>query len=247
VVPQTYDNNLTALIQNLDKDYASPKTRGHQTNAELSFHSDRCDVNVMMYVRCAAKGGEVSVVSYADAVHELEEVDPGTPEILFKDFPVDLRDQRIFQTPEWHCRPVLWRKDGEVRGHYIRRFIMDSQRHPDCPRLTAEQIRALNAFDAVLERLKPAGTFTPMPGDFLCFDNYLVAHAREKFEDKSGSQGGRLCIRSWVAPYHSEELPDFLLPLAGSLTAGSYRGGIGFGPSYHQLLGCIRPVQTLEA
>lgn len=235
LVPQTHRGNRISLIRNEQRDYAQPATRGHQTNAALGFHSDRCDLALLLYVRVAVSGGGLSVVSYDDAARDLAAADPTALEALYGDFPFDLRDERIFPEPLWHSRPVLWRTGHAVRGHYIRRFIDDSQRHADCPRLRPAQRRALDALDGVLAVARKDTAFQPVPGELLVLDNYRVMHAREEFTDTRGQT--RLAIRAWVAPYDSEPLPDFLAPLAGAVAAGTFRGGVGRGRRYHALLG----------
>ncbi|OOO33551.1 UNVERIFIED_ORG: hypothetical protein BTE55_09845 [Rhizobium sophorae] len=235
VVPQTYRNNLIAHIRDEGLDYRNHAVRGHQTNAELSFHSDRCDLNLLLYVATAAQGGELSVISYEVASEALRSEDIDSWRLLFDGLPFDLREERIFPSLKWHWRPVLWQTPEGVRGHYIRRFIADSQRHFDAPRLTTAQLRALDAFDAVLSRLRPAHTFAPEPGELLVVDNYRVMHARNAYRDE-GSKG-RLALRTWVAPFGSEPLPLYLQPLAGSCDAGVYRGGVGSGEAYLANLG----------
>jgi hypothetical protein len=238
VVPQSHSGKLMAHIRDEGGDYSKHTTRGHQSNAELAFHSDRCDVNLLLYVRTAATGGELSVLTYAAAAARLQERDVAAYETLFEPFPFDLRDERIFEQPEWHCRPILWRtEEGEVRGHYIRRFIADSQRHADCPRLTERQYRALDAWDEVLAELEPSARFAPQAGQLLLLDTYRVMHARTQFVDDESSP--RLALRTWVAPHASEALPPFLLPIAGSCAAGVFRGGVGKGEAYLARLGTL--------
>jgi len=240
LVPQTFKNNVVGLIRDAGADYQSPATRGHQTNAALSFHSDRCDLNVLFYVKLAAEGGRLRVVSYAEASERVREQNGAALATLFQPFPYDSRDERIFASPAWHLRPVLWERGNGLRGHYIRRFIIDSQRHADCPRLTAVQVDALDAFDAALAGIQDAKAFSPVAGELLVLDNYRVMHSRTEFRDVSADQG-RLAIRTWVAPFHSELLPEFLLPISGALTAGSFRGGVGRGRRYHSRLGKVQP------
>ena len=232
VVPQNAAGKLLGRIEDEGRDYASHHTRGHQTRAALAFHSDRCDVNLLLYVRSAVQGGEISALPYAAAASRLEQADPEAYATLFDGFPFDLREERIFPSMAWHWRPILWQTRAGIRGHYIRRFIEDSQRHPDCPRLTARQTHALDRFDAVLEALRPEHSFSPRPGDLLALDNYRVMHARSSFAD-DGSQR-RLALRTWVAPFASEGLPPFLHPLAGCCEPGARRGGVAsaelFGP-----------------
>lgn len=236
LVPQTRAGTLLAHIRNEGRDYSRHTTRGHQTNSELAFHSDRCDWNLLLYVRPAVSGGEIAVVGYEEAAAALRASDPVAHDALFAPFPFDLREERIFSEPNWHCRPVLWRNPaGAVRGHYIRRFIVDSQRHPDCPRLAGAQAAALDRFDAAVGALAENNRFVPRPGDLLVLDNYRVMHARTAFTD--GASSPRLALRTWVAPRDSEALPDSLRPLAGSCLPGVFRGGVGGDAGYHARLG----------
>lgn len=232
VLPQSHALNLISRIQNEEKNYADPSTRGHQTNAKLAFHCDRCDVNILLYVRAADIGGEISVLPFNTVGSVLREVNNQAYKTLFSGFPFDLRDERIFSSIAWHWRPILWFHNNELRGHYIRRFINDSQRHRDCPRLTDEQISAITAFDDVMAELAISHTFRPSPGELLLLNNYKVMHARAEFQDLQREHGGRLALRTWIAPYDSEALPDFLHALTGGCRPGTYRGGVGSGNDY---------------
>jgi alpha-ketoglutarate-dependent taurine dioxygenase len=237
LLPQSQSEGELAHVQDERADYTQPATRGHRTANALAFHSDRCDVNLLLYVRTAASGGQLSVVSYAEAAELLRAHDPRTLEVLYDGFPFDLRDERIFASLAWHWRPILWEREGATRGHYIRRFIADSQRHPDCPRLTERQLCALDAFDRVLDELRQPHAFDPRPGELVALDNYRVMHARTAFIDAHGEAARRLALRTWVAPYDSAPLPLALHPLAGSCAPGAFRGGVGCGEAYLRRLG----------
>ena len=236
LVPQTYRGNRLSLIRDQGANYRNPETRGHQTNAALGFHSDRCDVAALLYMRVASSGGELSVVSHEEAVQHVGDVDPDALETLMSPLPFDLRPERIFPAPEWTLRPVFWRTEKGVRGHYIRRFIEDSQRHHDCPRLTPEQVRALDVLDGVLADLAPERSFPPTPGEAVLTDNYRVMHSRRAFVDTT-HDAARLVLRTWIAPFDSERLPDALLSISGSIEPGTFRGGVGASSAYHARLG----------
>jgi hypothetical protein len=237
VLPQTHRMNFLAHIHDEGNDYSLPSTRGHQTNAALKFHSDRCDLNLLLYVRVAARGGDLSVVGYDEAGQRLRALDAQAFDTLFDGFPFDLRDERIFPSLLWHWRPILWRHGGDLRGHYIRRFIADAQRHDDCPCLTERQRHALDRFDAVLEALREPQAFAPRAGELVLLDNYRVMHARTSFVDAPDPNARRLALRTWVAPFDSEPLPLALHAMAGSCAGGSYRGGVGCGTDYLRRLG----------
>lgn len=236
LLPQTSSNNVIALIQDENKNYNSHVTRGHQTNNELKFHSDRCDLVMLLYIRPASIGGALSVVSYSQALNVLGRENPELHDTLFTNFPFDLRNEGIFKSLQWYSRPICWNSEDGVRGHYIRRFIEDSRRSPDCEDISLKQKQALDAFDQVLERLGRINKFSPKGGELLILDNYQVLHSRSKFEN-SREKGSRLALRTWIAPYSSVQLPQFILPMTGSVLAGSFRGGVGSGQEYIMKLG----------
>jgi hypothetical protein len=238
LLPQTLENKVITLIRDEGNDYSSPTTRGHKTNSHLPYHCDRSDVTILLYVRPAEQGGEFSVVSFSEALTQMKEENPELVEILFNDYPFDLREDRLYQFPKWYLRPICWKSANGLRGHYIRRFISDSQRHENCPPLTKIQEEALNLFDQVLENIGKKRQFLPKAGEIVITDNFKVMHARAAFKDPN-EKSQRLALRSWIAPFDSIELPRFMLPLTGSVTAGSYRGGVGGSQQHIENLGSI--------
>jgi hypothetical protein len=237
LLPQTHRGNVIGHVRDDGANYRDPTTRGHQTNSALAFHSDRSDMNLLLYVRAAREGGHLAIISYEQAALALRQRDRAAFDLLFGDFPFDLRAERPDGAQQWCIRPILWQQGAGIRGHYIRRFISDSQRFEDCPRMSTAQIRALDLFDSVLEELRGTHEFLPMPGELVVVNNYRVMHARSKFADASSPGDGRLVLRTWIAPFESEELPQFLLPVTGCCAPGAFRGGVGSGEPYRSRLG----------
>jgi hypothetical protein len=242
LLPQSYRNQRISLIRDSGGNYGSHTARGHETSAALAFHSDRADISILLYVRSALVGGQVSVVSYEEAATRLADMDASSFRILMHDLPFDLREERLFEEPRWLLHPVFWQTKRGIRGYYIRRFITDSQRHGDCPRLSGEQQQALDAFDAILETLRKPRTFAPQSGDLLVLDNYRVMHAREAFVGGPRNEG-RLAIRAWVSPFESDTLPGFMLPAVGALQGGCIRGGVSRAKRFRDMLGRIPNLQ----
>lgn len=237
MVPQSFSEDKVSFVRDEGKSYTDHRSRGHHTNAALPFHSDRCDINILLYLSSSNNGGELSVVSYAQAAQALKGRDAGAYAELFNGFPFDLREERIFPSIKWLWRPILWQaSDGVERGHYIRRFISDCARHLDAPQLTQTQFRALEQLDQILAELREANSFLPRIGDLVILDNYRVMHARSNYDDTAEAPP-RLALRAWVAPYQSERLPPFLHPMTGSCEPGCFRGGVGSGEAFTSRLG----------
>ncbi|MEB0260292.1 MULTISPECIES: TauD/TfdA family dioxygenase [unclassified Mucilaginibacter] len=229
VLPQNLNNDLVTLIRDEGKNYSNPATRGHQTNNHLAYHSDRADLSILLYVRPAAKGGALSIVSFKEALAVLKEKEVAAYNILFQEFPFDLREDRLFLLPKWHLRPICWQSEDQIFGHYIRRFINDSSRHEDCHPLTPVQENALDMFDDVLKTLGKNTQFLPSVGEIVITDNFKVLHARTAFDDDQESNA-RLALRSWVAPYHSMETAAFHAAFNGKWLRGSLSWRFGIQP-----------------
>lgn len=234
-VPQSFKENMFSVIENKSADYRLSNVRGHQTSSSLSFHSDRSDLSVLLYIR-TSKGGKLRTVSFAEAVDELSLKYSSVLETLLQPFPFHLRSESLSPETEWQMRPILWQFDNFWRGYYIRRFIDDSQKLDNCPKMTKQQINALDVFDSVLDELTNEKAFQPSAGEILIMDNFKVMHAREEFFDIPG-QKGRKAIRLWLANKYSEPLPEFMKPVTGSVLPSTYRGGISQAPEYLNKIG----------
>ena len=84
---------------------------------------------------------------------------------------------------------------------YIRPYIQASQRHDDCPRLTAEQLAAMDAYDAYVYDPDYRVEMTFEPGDIQFVNNYHVLHGRNAYEDDV--EAGRV---RWLKRHQKEEV-----------------------------------------
>jgi len=224
-VPQTVGGDRLRRVEDLGSELALPSVRGHETNAPLALHSDRCDVVALLCVRPAAEGGTSIVVS-ADQAHELlRQRAPELLPVLYEPYPNDQRGEQPAGAPRWIPLPVFSMADGKLVTRYIRRFIMDAQRFPDVPRLSARQIEALDALDVALGEPDAAVRMQLEAGDLQLLNSHRTLHGREAFADHDARRR-RLLLRLWLSPPWSQRLPDVFRPLFGAVEAGVVRGGI---------------------
>jgi hypothetical protein len=146
--------------------------------------------------------------------------------LLYSPFPNDQRGEERPGRPGWCELPVFSLVDGDFAARYVRRFIEDSQRHADAPRLTGRQRQALDRLDETLDRPGVALEMDLRPGDLQLINNFELLHSRGAFHDPPGEGGGRLLLRLWLSFRHSPALPAEFADLFGETAAGSYRGGV---------------------
>ncbi|WP_275040645.1 TauD/TfdA family dioxygenase [Nocardiopsis xinjiangensis] len=225
-VSQTRDGGFLTRVEDRGADIGSPTQRGHRSSSELAYHADRTDVIGLLCVRPAAEGGESKLVS-SKALHNivLDEAPEILP-VLYGEFPNDQRGEERPGRPGWCPLPVFSCTEGDFAARYVRRFIEDSQRHSDAPRLTRSQRRAMDLLDEILHRPGVALPMDLRPGDLQLINNFRLLHSRSAFKDTVGEGEGRLLLRLWLSFADSPNLPPSYGELYGATSRGAYRGGV---------------------
>ena len=73
---------------------ANKNIRGFQTSAALPFHTDGCDLFMLMCLRQGSRGGKTSIVSAVEAFNRILEAEPSLALELQQPFHFDARGQR---------------------------------------------------------------------------------------------------------------------------------------------------------
>jgi alpha-ketoglutarate-dependent taurine dioxygenase len=172
------------------------------TNAESSFHTDNSFGETVDYVgllclNAAHAGGLSQVVSGVAACDELRATRPELLEVLCRPFHVDRRGGvRPGEAPTVRV-PVIAADGGGLTFRYLRYWIEAGHRKAGVP-LTAEQVRALDALDEVLNRPGLRVEFELRPGDMYFLNNRWLLHNRTAFEDHPGPERRRHLVRLWL-------------------------------------------------
>ena len=145
--------------------------------------------------------------------------------MLFEPVPTDRRGEIPAGMKPWFEIPVLNWYQGHLTALYQRQYVDSSQRLPEAPRLSAQQIEALDLFDALTN--DPALHFSMRldEGDMQFVHNHTMLHDRTAFEDWSDPAQRRYLLRLWLAVPGARALPPVFAQRYGSLTVGD-RGGI---------------------
>jgi hypothetical protein len=121
--------------------------------------------------------------------------------------------------------PVFSWHAGALSVFYQRQYFDSAQRFAEAPRLSALDIEALDAFDALANDARLNFSMRLAPGDIQFVHNHVLLHDRTAFEDHDEPALRRHLLRLWLAAPGARELPPAFAARYGSLTVGD-RGGI---------------------
>ena len=221
---QNAKGHLLGHVKDLGLDIRNPKVRYYQTNRELEFHTDSCDIVGLICLRTAKSGGGSRIVSSV-AIHDRMLAE--SPELwraLFSPMPTDRRGEIPPGMLPWFEIPVFnWYK-GELSTIYSGQYIRSAQENfPQARRLTAVEHAALDGLDELAAEMSLEMEFRP--GDMQFIHNHQLLHSRTDFEDWPEPERRRHLLRLWLAPRQARELPPVYAQRYGDITPGN-RGGI---------------------
>lgn len=204
--------------------FNSSNMRGYQTNLELAFHGDGSDALLLLCIRDAPQGGMSRVASASGAFNRVLERRPDLAVALQQPFVFDTRGELGAERP-FQVSPIFVEHAGRMNILYKRGYIQLAQRLPGAPRLTPEQVQAMDLLDEILLDPRLHYEFKLGPGDILIANNYNVLHARTPYVDDPDPVRARHMLRIWSTLRRSRRpLPP------------TFRESREFGASYRRRL-----------
>src|SRR5690606_18989719 len=97
--------------------------------------------------------------------------------------------------------------EGKLSALYKRVYIEMAQRFPEVPRLTEEQVAALNLIDEICNEPDMQLSFMMEPGDIQIGNNYSIFHSRTKYQDHDNPEERRRLLRTWLTLSSGRDLP----------------------------------------
>ncbi len=220
---QNAAGDLLGHVRNVGLDAADPTVRIYQTDRRQTFHTDSTDVVGLLCLETAAHGGESLLVSAAAIYNEMLERDPGAAALLFDEIATDRRGEVPAGEEPFFRIPVLSWFDDHLTVIYQRQYIDSTDRFPDAPRRSPEQVAALDLFDEIANDPAMHIRMSLAPGDMQFVHNHALLHDRTGFVDKP--ERPRHLLRLWLSMPGDRELPPIFASRYGSITVGD-RGGI---------------------
>ena len=100
--------------------------------------------------------------------------------------------------------------DRTPRIFYIGWYIRDAQRHPEVPRLTDEQLEAMELLESIANDPTFHLEMDFEPGDVQLLNNGRILHSREAYEDHDDPSRHRHLLRLWLAAHRFTSLEQGL-------------------------------------
>lgn len=194
------------------------------SNGVLRFHTDRTDVVGLLCIQQAVSGGLSKLASTVAVHNEILRRRPDLLEVLYRPYPRSRLGEEKGGGDLVYMLPVFGLRDGRFTSHYSRTYIEAAQKLPHVPRLTAQQMEAIDLLAEIAENLCYRMHFAP--GDMQFLNNHVIYHARDAFTDDAAAGQIRRLLRLWLAMPNSRALPEDHGVLWGNVAAGAVRGGI---------------------
>jgi Taurine catabolism dioxygenase TauD, TfdA family len=195
----------------VDATAEDPTPRMYRSNLELRPHND---ITAMISLACWHKSrtGGASVIVSAVSVHDaLCKRHPEVLETLYRGFHYhQVGEEAPGEPPVTRERvPLFAVRNGQMSSRYLRSNLVAGHRALEMP-LTADEIAALNTFDAVATAPENRLAFFLERGDMIVINNYAVMHARTSFQNFPEPERKRHLVRLWMdRPGFREVPPEF--------------------------------------
>lgn len=205
-IHQKGPDDLLVHVRDQGVDPNDPLVRGFQTAARLDYHCDSSDVVGLLCVRPAKSGGVSTIVSSVAVHDELVRRDPTLADLLHEQWWHD-RKTGDGRDSFFRCS-VFGERNGHLFAHYGRAYMESASRGDGIPELSSEQVRALDALDALTNSSDFVLNMNFRPGDIQLLNNYTVMHARTAYEDYPEPERRRELIRLWLVVDRDLGLPE---------------------------------------
>ncbi|HEY1934222.1 MAG TPA: TauD/TfdA family dioxygenase [Acetobacteraceae bacterium] len=212
-------------VRDLGLSSKDPNVRIYQTTERQNFHTDSCDIVSLLCLKTAKSGGLSSLTSSMTVYNVMAQRRPDLVRRLFLPMPTDRRGEVPEGSKPWFETPVYNDHLGHLSAIYAPHYVRSSQRFPEAPRLTDEDIAALDYFDRLAEDPELRLDMEFRPGDIQFVHNHTILHDRTAFEDWPEPERKRHLLRLWLAAPGARKLPPAYAERYGSVEIGD-RGGI---------------------
>lgn len=222
---QNAKGHVLGHVRDLGLSTKDPNVRIYQTTERQNFHTDSCDIVSLLCLKTARSGGLSSLTSSMTVYNVMAQRRPDLVRHLFQPLPTDRRGEVPEGKKPWFETPVYNDHLGYLSAIYAPHYVRSSQRFPEAPRLSAQDIAALDYFDRLAEDPELRLDMEFRPGDMQFVHNHTILHDRTAFEDWPEPERKRHLLRLWLAAPGARPLPPTYAERYGSVEVGD-RGGI---------------------
>jgi hypothetical protein len=215
--PQNKHGHVLGDVTDQQKAANDPTARGNELGGmALPYHCDGSDLVGLMCLANGRSGGLSSVANSVRIHNKLVADRPDLAAVLYESFPYDFRGEEVPGRAPYYELPVFTEWDGRLFVRCIPPYILASQRHPDAPRLTPEQVEALQQVVALADDPENHVLMDLLPGDIQFINNYHVLHGRTAYEDDRADRKVRHLKRLWLETTVLPSRPPYFARNVGS-------------------------------
>lgn len=224
--PQNKMSEVMNDVRDEGADYKIKGGRGYNTNAGLDFHIDSGDVVALLCLHQARSGGDSLVTSSIALRDAIAQRRPDLLQLLQQPFHYSHQGAGDPNKPPVYRCPIFSGDEEPFACRLNRKNVTAAQRDfKEVPRLTPQQVEALDLLDTLLPDPELAYSMVLQRGDLQILNNYVVVHSRTAFEDHADPALKRHLLRLWLSLPRSQPLPQGWLEFYGDIRAGALRGG----------------------
>ena len=198
-------NKAGDLITHIRDEKVAPEpgkpVRLYRTNDRQDFHTDGADIIGLLCLSKALSGGESRIVSSVSLYNELLKRRPDLVDVLYEPMCWDRQGEELPGEQPWFSLAPLNDVNGVPRFFYVGWYIRNAQRHADVPRLSEEQIEAMELVEEIANDPAFHVEMSFEPGDIQLLNNGSILHAREAYTDGDSPQTRRHLLRLWLAAH----------------------------------------------
>jgi len=225
-IPQNAKGHVLGHVRDIGLDPSNPEHRLYGTRARHLFHTDSCDIVGLLCLQTAKSGGQSKIASSVTVYNEMLNLRPDLVAVMMEPFVTDRKGEIPEGKGPYYEMPIFNPYRGYLTTTYNRDFITAAQRFDEVPRLTDEQVEAMDLADALADSDDIRLDMDFRPGDIQFIHNHQVLHARTPYEDYPEPERKRHLLRLWLAPSNSRPLAPVIAERFGSIEVGTPRGGI---------------------
>ena len=225
-VSQNGKGHVLGHVKDLGLNYDDPQARGYQTAARLPYHTDYADLVGLLCLKTSRAGGKSSLVSSVTVYNEMLRRRPDLVEVLRQPLYRTRWGEVGTDRPPWVEVPAFNLHEQGVVTTYVRSAVRKAQLMPEVPRLTDEQVEAMDLFDAIAN---DPGNHLDMHferGDMQFVNNHWLLHSRTAYEDHADTQDKRHLLRLWLACDDGPPFPPAMTESFQGLTLNGRPNGI---------------------
>lgn len=206
-ITQNAFGDVIGHVRDIGARLGQKDVRGYDTNSELRFHNDECDMITLLCLNAAKSGGLSSIVSSAEVFNQLLAIRPGALPRLFEGYVFSLMgEHRAGVSPvSDHRIPIFSWHEGRMSCRYTINTVLQASQYTGVELTEAERADLF----APVEAARTPGlalSFALEPGDIQIANNLSTLHQRTEYVDFEAPEKKRHLLRLWLTSHRPRPL-----------------------------------------